>query len=66
MKQFGAKKVGTGKSINMDTSIGTERVLGMWWNMEYDFFTFSLKYTNIKEAILKGKKYRPKEKCLGR
>lgn len=41
-------------NINTDLTLGTERVLGMFWNAETDNFIYSLKYTKVNQNILSG------------
>lgn len=52
------------KSINPDKEYGIERVLGMWWNVKADSFTFSLKFLSVTREILTGEKLPTKRELL--
>ncbi|XP_037024141.1 uncharacterized protein LOC119066028 [Bradysia coprophila] len=52
------------KNMNISFELGTERVLGMFWNTGTDCFTFSLKYTKVNEQILSGKHHPTKREVL--
>lgn len=52
------------KNMNISVELGTERVLGMFWNASTDCFTFSLKYTKINEQIMSGKQCPTKREVL--
>ncbi len=51
-------------NINTDLTLGTERVLGMFWNAETDSFTYSLKYTRFNEKILNNEHCPTKREVL--
>lgn len=40
--------------IEPHTELPTEKVLGMWWRVNSDTFTYSLRYSKGNEAVLKG------------
>ncbi|XP_074036589.1 uncharacterized protein [Leptinotarsa decemlineata] len=42
--------------MNMDSEATTEKVLGMWWNLNTDCLVFSLKYNKGNKEVLQGKK----------
>lgn len=53
-----------GKVINPDKEYEIERVLGMWWNVETDCFTFSLKFLSVTREIISGGKLPTKRELL--
>ncbi|XP_037040280.1 uncharacterized protein LOC119077203 [Bradysia coprophila] len=57
LKSIGERNVQSSNknlNINTDLTLGTERVLGMFWNADTDSFTYSLKYTKVNQNILNG------------
>ncbi|XP_074029084.1 uncharacterized protein [Leptinotarsa decemlineata] len=50
--------------MNMDSEATTEKVLGMWWNLNTDCLVFSLKYNKGNKEVLQGKKRPTKREIL--
>lgn len=64
MEALGSKCENENKSLDVDASLGTERVLGMYWNTELDCFTFSLKYAKIHQDVVDGNRHPTKRELL--
>ncbi|XP_037029336.1 uncharacterized protein LOC119069388 [Bradysia coprophila] len=64
LRRIGENTESGNRNMNISVELGTERVLGMFWNMETDCFTFSLKFTRINENILFGKQCPTKREVL--
>lgn len=64
MTRIGDKSTTSHKDMNVNDAFGTERVLGMFWDMENDVFTYSLKFTGINDKILSGEHCPTKREVL--
>lgn len=56
--------VQSSQSINMDMEPEIEKVLGMWWDLSTDTFTYSLRYNKGNEEVLNGTRIPTKREVL--
>lgn len=54
LEKIGEKMDHQNKNLNISIELGTERVLGMFWNTATDNFTYSLKFTKVNEKMVSG------------
>lgn len=52
------------KDLNVNPTLATQRVLGMWWDANSDRFTYSLKFTKFNEEVLLGLRAPTKREML--
>lgn len=64
LRRIGENTDQSSKNLNISVELGTERVLGMFWNTANDCFTFSLRFTKINEKIVSGEKRPTKREFL--
>lgn len=55
LRRIGESTTQRSKNLNIDNKLGTERVLGMFWDTSTDSFTFSLKFTKVNEELASSK-----------
>lgn len=63
------KKIGENSNLhevnlNVDDELGTERVLGIFWNTTTDNFTYSLKFTAVNEKMMSSEYHPTKRELL--
>lgn len=54
----------SGSNLNLNISVGIDKVLGMCWNMKDDTFTYSLKYNKGNKDVLSGDRTPTKREIL--
>lgn len=64
MEELGSIESLEKKNISPDKDFEIERVLGMWWNIKEDTFTFSLKFLSVTRDILSGESLPTKRELL--
>lgn len=65
MKALGvSENCETGLNMNLDGDTNVEKVLGMWWNLETDSFTYSLRFNKGLSEILTGNSRPTKREML--
>lgn len=52
------------QNLNMDTEQSFEKVLGLWWNVKADSFTYLLRFNKGNADVLKGSKRPTKREVL--
>ncbi|XP_058838120.1 uncharacterized protein LOC131693879 [Topomyia yanbarensis] len=52
------------KSLDLQSEMGTEKVLGMWWCMASDVFTYKVGWTRFDQALLEGQRRPTKREIL--
>lgn len=50
--------------MNVSDLSETEKVLGMWWRLQDDMFTFSINYARIDKAVIDGSRHPTKREML--
>lgn len=64
LETLGEPKSEQQRQLDLDPVQKLERVLGMFWNTSTDCFMFSLKYAEINEAVVHGRRYPTKREIL--
>lgn len=54
MKALGANVVTEQKDMNFEQDSEVEKVLGMWWRLKKDCFTYSLRFNKGNSEVLRG------------
>lgn len=52
------------QSLNLEPNTAIEKVLGMWWNLDVDCFTYSLRFNKGNQDVLRGQKRPTKREVL--
>ena len=52
------------KNMDIDNTLPTERILGLWWSPEEDYFSFQTKFHKIDKEILTGERRPTKREIL--
>ncbi|XP_062541078.1 uncharacterized protein LOC134209112 [Armigeres subalbatus] len=54
----------TEKSLDLASTLATEKVLGMWWCTQTDCFTYKINWRRLGEDLLSGKRFPTKREVL--
>ncbi|XP_062701742.1 uncharacterized protein LOC134285262 [Aedes albopictus] len=52
------------KSLDLSSTLATEKVLGMWWCTQTDCFTYKINWSRLGEDLLTGERYPTKREVL--
>ncbi|XP_037040000.1 uncharacterized protein LOC119077000 [Bradysia coprophila] len=61
---LGDDSVQQAKNLDVNSTLGTQKILGMWWDAQRDCFTYSLKFTKLNEEVLLGLRAPTKREAL--